>query len=230
MLKNGEQVVAIVIARGGSKSIPRKNVLPLRGKPLVAWPIDTAKSIARIDRVIISTDDDEIMAIAKAHGAEAPFKRPVGLSTDEVTTLPVLQHCLRYLEEKERYVPRIVLLLYPTAPFLKKERVDEALDLFERKRCNSVISVVKDWGRFWGPEDGSEKYIPFHPKERVNRQYYKPLYREDGAVYFNRREVLMEQGKMADETSVAFLFMREGENVDIDEPDDFKDAEHRKES
>lgn len=228
MLQNGEQVVAIVIARGGSKSIPRKNVLPLHGKPLVTWPIDTAKSVSRVDRVLISTDDDEIMAIAKAHGAEAPFTRPQELSTDEVTTLPVLQHCLRYLEEKERYVPQIVLLLYPTAPFLKKERVDEALDLFERKRCNSVISVVKDWGRFWGPEDGSEKYIPLHPKERVNRQYYKPLYREDGSVYFSRRDVIMKENRLVDEQSTEFLFMRDGENIDIDEPEDFKDAQMRK--
>ena len=227
MLRTGEKVIAIVIARGGSKSIPRKNVLPLHGKPLVAWPIDLAKSVSRIDRIIITTDDDEIMTIAKTHGAEAPFKRPPELATDEVTTLPVLSHALSYLRDKEGYAPGIVLLLYPTAPFLRKERVEEALDLFEKTGCRSVISVVQDWGRFWGP-DTSGVYRPLHPKERVNRQYYKPLYREDGAVYFNRAEVIIDDGKLVDERDVRFLIMKEGENVDIDEPDDLKAAQaHR---
>ena len=120
-----------------------------------------------------------------------------------------------------------MLLLYPTAPFLRKERVEEALDLFEKTGCRSVISVVQDWGRFWGP-DTSGIYRPLHPKERVNRQYYKPLYREDGAVYFNRAEVIIDDGKLVDERDVRFLIMKEGENVDIDEPDDLKAAQaHR---
>lgn len=228
MLTTGEKVIAIIIARGGSKSIPRKNVLPLGGKPLVAWPVDLAKSVPRIDRVVISTDDDEIMEIAKAHGAEAPFKRPAELADDQTETLPVLEHCLRYLADKENYQPDIVLLLYPTAPFLKRERVEEALDLFENTSCNSVISVVEDWGRFWRLEESAGKYLPLHPKERVNRQYYKPLCREDGAVYFNRCDVIMKQHKAVDEENVKFLMMREGENVDIDEPEDFKKAEHQR--
>lgn len=224
MLTAGEKVVAIIIARGGSKSIPRKNVLPLRGKPLVAWPVDLAKSVPRVDRVIISTDDDEIMAIAKTHGAEAPFKRPAELATDEVTTLPVVEHCLQFLTEKDNYRPDIVLLLYPTAPFLKKERVEEALDFFEKTSCNSVISVVEDWGRFWRLEETVGKYLPLHPKKRVNRQYYKPLYREDGTVYFNRYDVIIKQHKMVDEKNVEFLIMKDGENIDIDEPEDLKKA------
>lgn len=227
MLKTGEKVLAIIIARGGSKSILRKNVLPLAGKPLVAWPVDLAKSVARIDRVVISTDDDEIMEIAKAHGAEAPFKRPAELAADETETLPVIKHCLLYLEETGGYKPDIVLLLYPTAPFLKKERVEEALDLFEQKKCNSVVSAVPDWGRFWRLDDTTGAYRPLHPKERVNRQYYKPLYREDGSVYFNRYAVIMSQNKIVDEQSVEFLIMKEDENIDIDEPEDFKRAHAR---
>lgn len=228
MLKTKEQVMAIIIARGGSKSIPRKNVLPLHGKPLVAWPIDLAKSVSRIDRVIISTDDDEIMAIAKKHGAEAPFKRPAELADDITPTLPVIQHCLKWLEEKESYKPNIILLLYPTAPFLKKERIEEALDLFEQKSCGSVISVIKDWGRFWRFEEKEEKYLPLHPKERVNRQYYQPLLREDGAVYFSRFETLMGSNKLVDDQNTEFLIMKEDENIDIDNPADFLKAQKQK--
>ena len=228
MLKTGEKVLAIVIARGGSKSIPRKNVLPLQGKPLVVWPIDLAKSVSRIDKIVISTDDDEIMEIAKKAGAEAPFKRPLELSDDQTETLPVIKHCLTYLSEKENYKPDIVLLLYPTAPFLKKERVNEALDLFEKKACNSVVGVVQDWGRFWSQDEENKKYQPLHPKERVNRQYYNPLYREDGAMYFNRYEVIMNQNKVVDEDNVEFIEMREGENIDIDEPEDLEKARSKK--
>lgn len=222
-----KNVVAIIIARGGSKSIPRKNILPLHGKPLVAWPIDLAKSIDRIDRVIMTTDDDEIADIAKEHGAEVPFKRPAELSDDETTTLPVLQHAIKYLEDKESYKADIVLLLYPTAPFLKPERIEEALDLFEKTECNSVISVIKDWGRFWRKED-DDSYKTLHPKERVNRQYYDPLLREDGAVYFSTYDVLMKQDKLVDDKNIQFLIMKENENVDIDNPEDLEKAQQIK--
>ncbi|OHB19958.1 MAG: hypothetical protein A2666_02295 [Parcubacteria group bacterium RIFCSPHIGHO2_01_FULL_47_10b] len=227
MSASHEKIVAIVIARGGSKSIPRKNVLPLHGKPLVAWPIDLAKSVERIDRVIMTTDDDEIMEIARKHGAEVPFKRPAELADDETPTLPVLQHCIRYLVDKEGYKPDIVLLLYPTAPFLKKERVLEAIELFRKTDCNSVISVVKDWGRFW-KQDERGVYTVLHPAQRVNRQYYLPLYREDGAVYFSRYDVLMSQNKLVDDANIQFLIMDEGENVDIDNPGDLKKARLKK--
>ncbi len=220
-----EKILAIIIARGGSKSIPRKNVLPLKGKPLIAWPIELAKSVPRIDRVIVSTDDDEIMAIAKQYGAETLFKRPAELATDEVETLPVLRHCLDYLLENENYRPDIILLLYPTAPFLKRERVDEALNLFEKTECNSVIGVVEDWGRFWRENDG--RYRPFYPEKRVNRQYYKPLYREDGSVYFSRYSVLMDMNKIVDENNIQFLLMQPDENVDIDNPQDLEKAKKR---
>ncbi|MCB9805869.1 acylneuraminate cytidylyltransferase family protein [Candidatus Nomurabacteria bacterium] len=227
MLNNKkEKVIAIALARGGSKSIPRKNVLPLHGKPLVAWPIDLAKSIDRIDRVVMTTDDDEIAEIAKKHGAEVPFKRPMELCDDETTTLPVIRHCIEYLENEEGYRPDVVLILYPTNPFLKKERVEQALDLFENTKCDSVLSVVKDWGRFWRNEEGGN-YLPLHPKERVNRQYYEPLYREDGAMYFSRRNVLMDQNLLVSEDNTEFVVMEEGEHIDIDEIADWKKAEEK---
>lgn len=225
MDKNKEKILAIIIARGGSKSIPRKNVLPFRGKPLVAWPIELAKSVSRVDRVVVSTDDEEIAAIAKQYGAEVPFKRPPELARDETETLPVLQHCIKYLEEKEGYRPDIILLFYPTAPLLRKERVEEALDLFERTPCKSVLSVIEDKGRFWRVEaDGS--YKMFYPRDRVNRQYFQPLYRENGAIYFSRYDVLMHMNKLVDETNTSFVVVDEGENVDIDTPHDFKKAEN----
>ena len=228
MNKRGERIVAIIIARGGSKSIPRKNVLPLKGKPLIAWPIDLVKSVDQIDRVMVSTDDDEIADIAQEYGAEVPFRRPAELADDETPALPVIRHCIQYLEDEENYKPDIVLLLFPTAPFLKKDRVEQALEKFEATNCNSVISVVKDWGRFWGYNEKEGKYTILHPKERLNRQFYKPLYREDGAIYFSRRDVWIEQDKVVDDDSMEFVIHDEDENVDIDNPSDWAKAAARK--
>lgn len=219
-----DDVVAIVIARGGSKSIPRKNLLKIRGKPLIAWPILLAKSIKKMGRVIVSTDDLEIMEVARKFGAETPFLRPKALAGDETPTLPVLQHCLEYLKKKDNYKPKIVVLLYPTSPFLSKKRVEEALDLFEKYNCNSVISVVRDWGRFWKQSSGGKTYKSFYPLKRVNRQYYQPLLRENGAIYFSKFDVLMKMNKLVDEKKVRFVIMEDDENIDIDFESDLKKA------
>lgn len=219
-----DHILAIIPARGGSKSIPRKNLVPLGGKPLLAWPIELALSIKRIGRVIISTDDAEIAQVAKRYGAEVPFKRPASLASDETSTLPVLQHCLRFLLKNEGYRPQIVLLLYATTPFMSKVRIEEALDRFEETGCNSVVGVVKDWGRFWKSSHG--QYVPFYPTRRLNRQFYQPLYREAGNIYFSRYEVIMELKKIVDERIVQFLFIdSEEEMIDIDTQDDLRRAQ-----
>ena len=216
------------MARGGSKSIPRKNVLLFKGKPLIAWPIDLAKSISVIDRVVVTTDDEEIATIARQYGAEAPFKRPAELATDEVTTVPVLQHCVRYLMEKENYRADIIALFYPTSPLLKKDRVEQALEAFKDPKCLSALSVVKDWGRFWKLNDEISGYEMLYPLNRVNRQDYNPLYRENGAIYFSKYEVLMDKGLIVDKKDVSFVIMDEDENVDIDNPSDLEAAEKAK--
>lgn len=219
------EVLAIIIARGGSKSIPRKNLIKVKGKPLIAWPITLAKSVSDITRVVVSTDDAEIMTVAKKYGAEIPFVRPKELSDDETTTLPVLRHCLKYLFESEGYKPDIVVLLYPTSPFLKKQRVAEALALFSKHNCNSVVSVVRDWGRFWIENPKTKKHRVLYPLKRVNRQYYKPLLKENGAIYFSKYDVLVKNNKLVDEKSVEFVVMDEDENIDIDLISDLKKAQ-----
>ena len=219
-----DKIIAIIPARGGSKSIPRKNVLLFKGKPLIAWPIELAKSIPVIDRVIVTTDDDEIIEVANKYGAEVLFKRPIELAKDDTPTLPVLQHCVNWLEENEGNRADIVIFLYPTSPLLKKERVEEALILFKKTNCNSVISVVKDWGRFWKIDEKGNKYKILYPLDRINRQYYEPLYRENGAIYFMRYNVLMKMNKVVDPNSVSFVVMDKDENVDIDNFNDLLKA------
>lgn len=220
-------ILAVIPAREGSKSIPKKNMKMLGNKPLVAYPIELAKSIKDINKIVVSTDSDKIAEISKKYGADVPFLRPSALAEDDTPTFPVIKHCIEFLERNESYKADFVLLLYPTCPFLRKETVLEAIDILNQKKYNSVISVEKDYGRFWLYDDKNKKYFPFYPKKRINRQYYKPLLRENGAIYFSSYEVIMKQDKIIDDKSVSFVIMRPKELIDLDTLDDWKDAEER---
>jgi len=219
---NAIKTVAIIPARGGSKGIPRKNVKELNGKPLIGYIIETALGVDEIDRVIVSTEDPEIEAAARSFGAEVPFTRPLELAGDEIGTLPVLQHAVSYLEENENYKPDIVILLYATSPMLSHSRIMEALGLIKEKNFDSVLSVIEDRGHYWIENRG--KYERFYPKNLRNRQFTKPLFKENGAIYITKRDILMEKNEIVD-GNIGFLVMEERETVDIDEPFDFEIVE-----
>jgi CMP-N,N'-diacetyllegionaminic acid synthase len=218
------KILAIIPARGGSKSIPNKNIKFLGKKPLIAYPIDLAKSIKEINKIIVSTDSQKIADIAKSFGAEVPFIRPKNLAKDDTPTLPVLQHAVQFCENELNFKPDIILLLYPTCPFLKKETIIKAITLLKQNHINSVVSVSKDYGRFWVYDKTIEKYVPLYPKERINRQYYLPLYKENGAIYFSKYNTLMNKNKLVDE-KIDFIVMNEDELIDIDTPRDWLNAE-----
>ena len=114
------ETLALIPARGGSKGIPRKNIRSFAGFPLIAWSIAAAKQAASVTRIIVSTDDEEIAAIAREHGAEAPFLRPAEFAQDNTTDLPVFKHALQWLEANESYQPEIVIQLRPTSPIRPK--------------------------------------------------------------------------------------------------------------
>ena len=211
--------VAIIPARGGSKGIPRKNIKELCGKPLIAHIIETALSVEELDRVIVSTEDNEIAATAKKYGAEVPFSRPEELTEDETPTLPVLQHAVKYLAEEENYKPDIVVLLYATSPLLRAESVSEAIRMLKEGEFDSVLSVVEDRGHYWIEE--ADKYERLYPKDPKNRQFERPLFKETGAIYLCRRELLMEENTMVG-GKIGFLKMEKAETIDIDEPLDFE--------
>ena len=137
-------VVAIIPARGGSKGIKRKNLTLVNNKPLVAYSIEQALASKRINRVIVSTDDEEIKQVSLTYKAEVPFLRPKKLAEDHVLDLPVFEHALKFLEEKEGYRPDIVVHLRPTAPYRKPEWIDESIHLLlQNSEADSVRSVSK---------------------------------------------------------------------------------------
>ncbi|HJS20636.1 MAG TPA: acylneuraminate cytidylyltransferase family protein, partial [Anaerolineales bacterium] len=137
------EILALIPARGGSKGIPRKNIRSFAGYPLIAWSIAAARQSARVTRVIVSTDDDEITSVARECGAETPFLRPVELAQDQTTDLPVFEHALQWLEENENYLPEIVVQLRPTSPIRPQGMLDNAIRiLLEHDDADCVRGVV----------------------------------------------------------------------------------------
>ena len=135
------KIVAVIPARGGSKRIPRKNIKNFCGKPLIAWTILGALKSKYLDRVIVSTDDEEIAKIAKKYGAEAPFLRPAELAIPTIGLEPVLKHSYEWLLENENYKADALALLLPTAPLRQTRHIDDAIEIFKKKKSDSVVAI-----------------------------------------------------------------------------------------
>ncbi len=223
------------MARGGSKGVPRKNIRMLSGKPLLAWTVLEAKKSKYINRIIISTDDEEIAKVAAEYGAEAPFMRPKELAADRTLDLPVMQHALRYLEEKENYKPDAVVQLRPTAPLRRAEHIDFGVKMFlEHPEAHSVRSVTptpKHPLKMWRLE--GERLTPLltHPEvpEAYNsaRQILQdkmPVFAQNGSVDVIRPEVILEMNSMSGQNIFGFVMPAE-ESVNIDSLEDFAVAE-----
>jgi len=140
-------ILAIVPARGGSKRIPRKNIALCANKPLLAWTAEAAAASSAIDRVILSTDDDEVARVGREWGLEVPFLRPEAISDDEAPTLPLMQHALVWAEENIGEIEALVLL-QPTSPLRKAAHIDEAVELFRSKGAETVVSIVESPHQF----------------------------------------------------------------------------------
>jgi len=183
-----KKIVAIIPARGGSKVIPRKNVKDLAGKPMIAYIIESALKVKGLDRVIVSTEDKEIAEVAKKYGASVPFIRPAELAGDDVLTLPVLLHAIEYLDKEENYKPDYVLLIYPTSPLLNYQRMQEAIDLALVRNSDSVVSGYLDRKHYWQEVEGG--WARFYPIKLTDRQHTNPLFKENGAIYLTKTEIL----------------------------------------
>lgn len=214
------KVLAVIPAKSISKRIPNKNIKLMASKPMIAYILETISKVKGIDRVIVSTDSKNIAKIAKKYGAEVPFLRPKELTRDDTPALSVLQHAVAELKEKDGYSADYVFLLYPTSPLLKKERVEEALAIALERNSDSVISGTLDKGHYWIEVEGGWNRL--YPIKQVNSQYQVPLFKENGAIYLTKTEILKRQ-YVADKADV--VIMDEDENIDVDFPEDFKRAE-----
>ncbi len=152
------ETLAIIPARGGSKGIPRKNIRNFAGYPLIAWSIAAAKQSARVTRAIVSTDDEEIAAVARQFGAETPFLRPSEFAQDNTTDLPVFEHALKWLAEHEGYKPEMVVQLRPTSPIRPRDCVDRALEILlshpDADSVRGVVTAGQNPHKMWRLPDG----------------------------------------------------------------------------
>ncbi len=196
-MKTIKNILTIIPARGGSKGIPRKNIKLLGQIPLLAYTILAAKSSKYVNRLILSTEDDEIATIGREWGVQVPFKRPVELSTDEARAIDVIKHALIEMERIDEKKYEIIIFLEPPSPFRTPEDIDNCVNLFLDNDPSSVVSVQK--ANQYHPilmkkiEKGILKPIWKNEPECVPRQLYDPAaYMRNGAVYILRRENIVK--------------------------------------
>lgn len=221
-------IIAIIPARGRSKSIPRKNIRLLGGKPLIVHTIEIALKCQLLDRVIVSTDDQEIAAISKKYGAEVPFLRPKELALDTTPILPVLQHAISFLEQNEKANIDIVVLLQPTSPFREVSDIEDCIKRLRNEKAESVVTVceVEHNPYFVMMKFENDNLVPFlKTKKLITRRQDAPkVYRLNGAVYAIRRNVLMNKGKIFTNKTKAII-MPQLRSIDLDRELDFEFAE-----
>jgi N-acylneuraminate cytidylyltransferase len=231
------EVLALIPARGGSKSIPRKNIRPFAGRPLIAYSIAAGLAAETVSRVIVSTDDEEIAAISRLYGAETPFLRPVEHSQDATPDLPVFLHALTWLAENEGYEPEIVVQLRPTSPFRRTAHIDAAVcRLLERPEADSVRTVCIPFQnpyKMWriGPDGLLRPLLQTEHIEPYNlpRQVLPEVYWQTGYVDAAWADTLLVKNSMTGERILP-LVIDPSDWIDIDSPDDWRRAERLLES
>lgn len=226
------EVLGIIPARGGSKSIPRKNILPLGGHPLIAYSIAAGLASETIDRLIVSTDDDEIAEVAKQHGAEVPFLRPAEFAQDNTPDLPVFQHALKWLKENEGYEPDIVVQLRPTSPFRRVSHIDFSVyRLLEHPEADSIRTVCVPFQnpfKMWRIGDDGFM-IPLMQTEfdepyNMPRQALPDVYWQTGYVDAAWKDTIIEKNSMTGKRILP-LVIDAGDWIDIDSINDWLRAE-----
>ncbi|MEK5325859.1 acylneuraminate cytidylyltransferase family protein [Aeribacillus sp. FSL M8-0254] len=221
---NNKKILAIIPARGGSKGIPKKNIKLLKGKPLIAWTIEEAKKSCFLDKIIVSTDDEEIMKVAKKWGAEVPFLRPSELAQDDTPGIAPVLHALEYFLDYE-----YVVVLQPTSPLRLAEDIDNAIYLCEKNKSNFCVSVMEskiipEW-MFRINNRGVLEPLNSNGEIPYQRQKIKKTYVLNGAVYVGRKEALIKTQSFLTPETIPYI-MPSKRSIDIDDIIDFEFCEY----
>ncbi len=208
--------ISIIPARGGSKGMPRKNVRPLAGKPLVAHSIESSLRASLVDRTIVTTDDDEIAEVARRWGGEV-IMRPAELAADASPTEPCMIHAVQEIERQGHAVD-LVVLLQPTTPLRPVTLIDECIRQLTRAHADSVVTVCESHCFCWTRTESGAR-ATYDPVSRPRRQDADRRFIENGNVYVTRRDVLLhEASRLAGKVEI--LEMLPEDSVDIDSPFD----------
>lgn len=218
--------VAVIPARGGSKRIPRKNIKPFCGKPMIAWSIEAALQSGCFGRVLVSTDDAEIAAVARQYGAEVPFVRPAELSDDHTGTMPVIRHAIEWCIQQGQ-APERVCCMYATAPFMRAEDIRRGLELLQANGCDYAFSVTS----YPFPIQRAIRITPqgrvamFYPEQFNTRsQDLEEAYHDAGQFYWGTVAAVLAD-KMIFASGAAPVILPRHQVQDIDTPEDWLRAE-----
>jgi CMP-N,N'-diacetyllegionaminic acid synthase len=219
----GKTFLAIIPARGGSKRLPRKNILNLAGKPLIAWSIEAGLNSEYIDKVIVTSDDDDILEISRKFRADI-IKRPDELASDTATTFDVIKHVTDNIETFD-----YIVLLQPTSPLRNEKHLNEAIELLEDKKADAVVSVCEMdhsplWSNTLSPDGNMSTFLN---DEVLNKrsQDLETYYRLNGAIYICQTDKLLEEKSFFLKENIFAYKMDRKSSIDIDEEIDFKMAE-----
>lgn len=230
------KVLAIIPARGGSKGIPRKNIRPFAGYPLIAYSITAGLQAETVTRVLVTTDDDEIAEIARQFGAETPFLRPTELAGDRTLDLPVFQHALTWLASNEGYQPHAVVHLRPTTPIRPPDLIDRAVQtLLEHPEADSVRGITPAYQnpfKMWLLDGEGQPIRPLADVPGINEPYNAPrqalptVYAHTGLIDVIRPKTILELNSMSGRVILPVLY-DPAYSTDLDTPDDWRRAEER---
>lgn len=213
------KIVGLITARGGSKSIPEKNIKPLAGKPLIAWTIEVALQCKDFSQVIVSTDDEKIADISRQWGAKVPFTRPVEFSKDNSSHISVVLHAIQWLKEKEHCRPDYIMLLQPTSPLRTVEDIQAAIKLVKEHQAVAVVSVCEaakhPYKMYKLTENGTLEYFIPSDIGYLYRQALPKVYEENGAIYLNKCSSLLQDKTFLPKGTFPYI-MPEERSIDID--------------
>jgi CMP-N,N'-diacetyllegionaminic acid synthase len=222
------RILALITARGGSKGIPRKNLSPLAGKPLIAWTLEAAAGATTLDRTVVSTDNDEIAKVCRDWGMEVPFLRPANLSQDDSPHVAVVLHALDWLASHDSYKPDYVMLLQPTSPMRTSRDIDEAVQLALRTDAPAVVSVTPAAQHPYVirrmKDDGTMEAFVACDLDYARRQAMPEAYALNGAIYLCRRDVFLSARTFEPKGTVGYV-MEAQRSLDVDTPFDLRMCE-----
>jgi len=218
-------ILGIIPARGGSKGIPRKNIKLLAGKPLIHYTITEAKKSKYLSYMVVSTEDVEITNLVEKYGVDV-VKRPDELSADDTPTAHVVQHVIKFLQEKENQNFNIIVILQPTSPLRLVSDIDGAIEMFIKKKCDSVVTVSElQHPPHWMYTIERDVLVPIIKEKNILRRQDAPkIFQLNGAVFVTSKEYLFKNNLIFSGEIGPYIMPIE-RSVDIDSPLDLKLAE-----
>jgi CMP-N-acetylneuraminic acid synthetase len=219
------KALGIIVARGGSKELLRKNVLKIGNETLIERAINSALKSKKLNKVILSTEDYEILKIAKKTNIEIPFKRPLKLAKDSSSVYDVMRHAINYLQKKQDYIPDIVVLLQCSSPFRTSLHIDKVINKLIKTRADAVITITKpDYPAYWMLKQDKNNKLKklIENKNFYRRQLAPSIYQPAGSVYAFQKNFLMRMKGMLPQGDTRGVIIKREEAINIDTPLQFE--------